>query len=71
MQTPNLEQLLTQTVEVVIRAGQLLIAEWARVDGPRGQGDKAAVDEETNSSYVSTCCSFFLATSGERKPDIV
>ncbi|POF44427.1 inositol monophosphatase [Pseudomonas laurylsulfativorans] len=46
MQTPNLEQLLTQTIEVVIRAGQLLIAEWARVDGPRGQGDKAAVDEE-------------------------
>ncbi|MDD0999438.1 inositol monophosphatase [Pseudomonas sp. TNT2022 ID1044] len=46
MQNPNLEQLLTQTIEVVIRAGQLLIAEWARVDGPRGQGDKAAVDEE-------------------------
>jgi myo-inositol-1(or 4)-monophosphatase len=46
VQNPNLEQLLTQTIEVVIRAGQLLIAEWARVDGPRGQGDKAAVDEE-------------------------
>jgi myo-inositol-1(or 4)-monophosphatase len=46
MQTPNLERLLTQTIDVVIRAGQLLIAEWARVDGPRGQGDKAAVDEE-------------------------
>ena len=46
VQTPNLERLLTQTIEVVIRAGQLLIAEWARVDGPRGQGDKAPVDEE-------------------------
>lgn len=46
MQPPNLEQLLTQTIEVVIRTGQLLIDEWARVDVPRGQGDKAAVDEE-------------------------
>jgi fructose-1,6-bisphosphatase/inositol monophosphatase family enzyme len=46
VQKTNLEPLLTQTIEVVIRAGQLLIAEWARVDGPRGQGDKAAVDEE-------------------------
>ncbi len=46
MQKPNLEPLLTQTIEVVIRAGQLLIAEWASVGGPRGQGDKAAVDEE-------------------------
>lgn len=46
MQPSSLEQLLTQTIEVVIRAGQLLVAEWARVDGPRGQGDKAAVDEE-------------------------
>ena len=43
---PNLSALLTQTIEVVIRAGQLLIAEWARVDGPRGQGDKASVDVE-------------------------
>ena len=46
MPTTNLEHLLTQTIEVVVRAGQLLIAEWARVNGPRGQGDKAAVDEE-------------------------
>jgi myo-inositol-1(or 4)-monophosphatase len=33
-------------VEVVVCAGQLLIAEWARIDGPRGQGDKAIVDAE-------------------------
>ncbi|WP_223457443.1 MULTISPECIES: inositol monophosphatase family protein [unclassified Pseudomonas] len=46
MQKINLEPLLTQTIEIVIRAGELLIAEWASVDGPRGQGDKAAVDEE-------------------------
>ncbi|WP_448646218.1 inositol monophosphatase family protein [Pseudomonas mohnii] len=45
MPTPHLEKLLAQTIEVVIRAGQLLIAEWARVDGPRGHGDKAAVDD--------------------------
>jgi myo-inositol-1(or 4)-monophosphatase len=46
VQKINLEPLLTQTIEIVIRAGELLIAEWASVDGPRGQGDKAAVDEE-------------------------
>ncbi|MBK5414716.1 inositol monophosphatase family protein [Pseudomonas sp. TH31] len=46
MRTPNLSVLLTLTIEVVIRAGQLLIAEWARVGGPRGQGDKASVDLE-------------------------
>lgn len=42
----NLATLLIQTVEVVIRAGQLLITEWARVDGPRGKDDKAVVDVE-------------------------
>lgn len=46
MQNSDLEQLLTQTMELVVRAGQLLIAEWVRMDGPRGQGDKAAVDGE-------------------------
>jgi myo-inositol-1(or 4)-monophosphatase len=44
--TPNLAALLAETVEVVLRAGQLLTAEWVRVDGPRGKGDKAEVDLE-------------------------
>jgi myo-inositol-1(or 4)-monophosphatase len=43
---PNLVALLFQTIEVVLRAGQLLVAEWERIDGPRGQGDKAIVDLE-------------------------
>ncbi|MNQ95285.1 putative inositol 1-monophosphatase ImpA [compost metagenome] len=46
VRTPNLTALLAQTIEVVTRAGQLLIAEWARIDGPRGKGDKAEVDVE-------------------------
>ncbi|RPU87611.1 hypothetical protein IPC881_07405 [Pseudomonas aeruginosa] len=33
-------------VDGVINAGQLLIAEWARLDGPSGAGDKAEVDVE-------------------------
>jgi myo-inositol-1(or 4)-monophosphatase len=46
VRNPNLSALLTQTIEIVIGAGQLLIAEWARIDGPRGEGDKASVDLE-------------------------
>lgn len=46
LRTQNLRTLLAQTIEVVTRAGQLLIAEWARIDGPRGKGDKAEVDVE-------------------------
>ncbi|WP_247257122.1 inositol monophosphatase family protein [Pseudomonas moorei] len=46
MHKSDLPMLLTQTIEIVIRVGQLLIAEWARVNGPRGKGDKAIVDIE-------------------------
>lgn len=46
VRNPDLSALLTQTIEIVIGAGQLLIAEWARTDGPRGEGDKASVDLE-------------------------
>lgn len=46
VRNPNLSALLTQTIEIVIGAGQLLIAEWARTGGPRGEGDKASVDLE-------------------------
>jgi fructose-1,6-bisphosphatase/inositol monophosphatase family enzyme len=46
VRTLDLAALLDETIEVVIRAGQLLIDEWARIDGPRGKGDKAEVDLE-------------------------
>lgn len=49
MHKVNLSLLLTQTCEVVIRAGELLTAEWAREGGPRGEGDKAIVDVEIES----------------------
>lgn len=43
---PDLPALLSQTIEIVISAGELLSAEWARSGGPRGEGEKAAVDVE-------------------------
>ncbi|WP_223460539.1 inositol monophosphatase family protein [Pseudomonas sp. A-R-26] len=46
MLKPHLPALLTQTIEVVVRAGQLLVDEWMRPDGPRGQDYKATVDVE-------------------------
>jgi fructose-1,6-bisphosphatase/inositol monophosphatase family enzyme len=42
-QGSDLSELLTRTIEVVIHAGQLLSAEWARNDGSSGQGDMAGV----------------------------
>ena len=38
--------LLTRVIQAVTRAGELLVAEWQRPDGPRGAGDKADVDVE-------------------------
>jgi myo-inositol-1(or 4)-monophosphatase len=43
---PNLPALLSLVINVVCQAGQLLVAEWERAEGPRGQGDKAVVDVE-------------------------
>lgn len=43
---PDLPTLLSQVIEVVSQVGKLLSSEWDRVDGPRGQGDKAVVDVE-------------------------
>jgi len=45
-QKTHLTALLNQALEIVISAGKLLITEWERIEGPRGQGDKAAVDVE-------------------------
>ena len=38
--------LLTRVIQAVTRAGELLVAEWQRPEGPRGAGDKADVDVE-------------------------
>lgn len=46
MHDVDLPELLKQVVAEVIQAGNLLLAEWARPDGPRGKGDKATVDIE-------------------------
>nr|WP_100548330.1 MULTISPECIES: inositol monophosphatase family protein [unclassified Pseudomonas] len=42
----NLPALLSQAMSQVLLAGHLLVEEWLRPDGPRGQDDKAAVDME-------------------------
>ncbi|MNP01067.1 Inositol-1-monophosphatase [compost metagenome] len=44
--SPNLPALLSSVINIVCKAGQLLVTEWQREDGPRGQGDKAVVDVE-------------------------
>ncbi|WP_421136534.1 inositol monophosphatase family protein [Pseudomonas sp. NFX15] len=43
---PDLPALLSLVINVVCKAGQLLVTEWERAEGPRGQGDKAVVDVE-------------------------
>ncbi|MRK21895.1 inositol monophosphatase family protein [Pseudomonas sp. JG-B] len=46
MLQPDLKTLLDLVVDQVLQAGRLLSAEWGRVQGPRGHGDKAPVDVE-------------------------
>lgn len=43
---PDLPALLPLVIEAVCQSGRLLAAEWERVEGPRGHGDKAVVDVE-------------------------
>ncbi len=45
-QGADLPALLLLFIDVVCQAGQILVAEWERVDGPRGPGDKAVIDVE-------------------------
>lgn len=42
----NIVDLLDPVVDRVLSAGKLLSAEWYRIGGPRGHGDKAAIDFE-------------------------
>ena len=42
----NVVDLLGPVVERVLSAGKLLSSEWHRIGGPRGHGDKAAIDSE-------------------------
>jgi myo-inositol-1(or 4)-monophosphatase len=46
MNKTGLKHLLPRAIRVVEEAGMLLAAEWCRLDGPRGTGDKAAIDVE-------------------------
>ncbi|MDT4824686.1 putative inositol 1-monophosphatase ImpA [compost metagenome] len=46
MQSYAPASLLNQVIDQVSLVGQLLVEEWRRPQGPRGQGDKAAVDVE-------------------------
>ena len=43
------EKLLSGVIQLVEDAGERLIAEWQRPNGPRGSGDKAEVDVEIES----------------------
>ena len=43
------EKLLSSVIQRVEDAGELLIAEWQRPNGPRGSVDKAEVDIEIES----------------------
>lgn len=42
----QLQELLPLVIAVVEKAGRLLFAEWHRPGGPRGEGDKAAIDAQ-------------------------
>lgn len=42
----DLPRILERVIELAMQAGQLIEAELARPDGPRGGGDKAEVDME-------------------------
>ncbi|WP_304639659.1 inositol monophosphatase family protein, partial [Pseudomonas sp.] len=44
MHTLDYSKMLKLVIKEVLAAGQLLITEWQRPDGPRGSGDKADVD---------------------------
>ena len=43
------EKLLSSVIQLTKDAGELLIAEWQRPNGPRGSVDKAEVDIEIES----------------------
>jgi len=60
----NLADILAQTVDAVTHAGELLIAVWGRVGGPRGEGNRAEVDMEIEAVLRSQllgllCCDFW------------
>lgn len=72
MLNSNLADLLAQTVDAVTHAGELLVAEWGRVGGPRGEGDKAEVDMEIEAVLRSQllgllCCDFWGEETGHMR----
>ncbi|MBI2379529.1 MAG: inositol monophosphatase [Gammaproteobacteria bacterium] len=69
MPTPMLLPLLDHVLARVLTAGELLIAELARSQGPRGSGDKAAVDVEIEQQLrdallVLKACDFWGEETG-------
>ena len=42
----SLQSILHRTIPLVLRAGEMVRAEFLRPDGPRGSGHKAPVDTE-------------------------
>ncbi|MGO4102036.1 inositol monophosphatase family protein [Pseudomonas sp. TAF7] len=69
MLNSNLADLLALTVDAVVHAGELLAAEWERIGGPRGEGDKAPVDVEIETVLRShlldlLCCDFWGEETG-------
>lgn len=68
-QNPDLPALLSLVVDLVCRAGQLLVAKWERVDGPRGQGDKAVVDVEIELLLRRQLLDLCIAATSGPHPD--
>lgn len=70
MQELNFESLLSGVVKVVEAAGEHLISEWQRPDGPSGIGDKADVDvsieEQLRPELISLLsCDFWGEETGQ------
>ncbi|AUG42735.1 inositol monophosphatase [Pseudomonas chlororaphis] len=67
-------ELLKPVTEKVLLAGRLLYAEWDRLDGPRGHGDKAEVDAEIEAILRKDLlelldCDFWGEETGARLTD--
>lgn len=61
MQPIELVTLLWRVIKVIEDAGERLIQEWEREGGPRGQGDKAEIDDEIEVFLRRELLSLFAA----------
>jgi myo-inositol-1(or 4)-monophosphatase len=69
MFSPNLSDLLAQATEVVEHADALLAAKWNRPEGPRGGGDKAAIDVDIERFLRPALLHLFKCYFWVKKPD--